>query len=317
MPRKETFLGLLISAGLLYVVLSFIDLKSLQKIVMEFGVEYFVLFGLLYVSTFFFKAVRWRTVVRPMARISISDSEKILFASSFVNNIAPARLGELVRAFLLGKKSGIGFAAALSTVLIDRILDGLTMVALFVTVEPFAESQLGQLHQVLEIIGVFLAVSLAFILLPARRLLTLRGPLKSLPASLREVLKGLNLGGQAFLTYPSNVILLASSFTTWLLDVFFLYLITRRVGLDISVPATVVILLILNIGLLLPSAPGNVGTYEAFLIIGLLSFGSGVTEAAAVALIAHIIQYIAVAVLGAFSFKSMDLDWREIVKARH
>lgn len=320
MIRKKSFLGVLISAGMLYLVLGSINLTNLQAIIMDFGVEYFLLLSIINTAPFLFRALRWRIIVMPIARISILDSGRLLFVSYMVNNIVPAHLGELVRAFLLGKRTGAKFTSSMATVLIDRILDGVTMVALLVMVEPFSKSQLLYIHEALEVAGILIIAVLAFILRPAKRLVRLAGPLKALPSRWREelfsILKGLNISGQTLVSYPSNVLLLASSFATWLLEAFFFYLVMLRVGVDITFPAAVVVLLILNIGVLIPAAPGYIGTYEAFVIMGLLSFGADKTEAAAVALIAHAIQYISVAVFGTISLKTMGLGLEDILKIK-
>jgi hypothetical protein len=316
--RKQTFLGLLLSTTLLYFVLSSIDLKTLQPNIIEFGVGYFFLFGLINISAFFVRAVKWQIVATPIVQMGTLESVRILFVSYFVNSFFPAQIGGLVRAYLLEVKRGVRFAFAFATVLIDRMLDGVTMIALLIIAEFFAKSQLHLVHEVLEVASVLLALSLAFILSPAKRLQRLAGPLESLPSGwwrgLSSILKGFTLSGQAFSTYPSNAILFISSFAAWLLEALFFYLVIRRVGIDINFPAAVVVLLVLNIGLLLPAAPGYIGTYEAFVFLGLLSFGAAKTEAAAVALIAHSIQYISMALFGIIALKTMDLDWRELFK---
>lgn len=317
MPAKQ-FFGLIISAILIYVILSTVNIENLKRIVADFGATYFILFSLVYLATFFFRALRWQTITAPIARIRPADSLKILFVSYSVNVLIPARLGELVRAYLLGKKAKIGLTAALTTILMDRLLDGLVMIALLLIAEPLSESELPHIHEVLEVIGVLLAVILAFILIPTKRLVMLRRPMKAFPSNWRDkvtgVIRDLRLSGQALLTFPSNVVILSSSFIAWLIEAFFFYLIIWRVGIDINFPAAIIVLLILNIGLLVPATPGYLGTYEAFVIVALMSFGAGETEATAVALIAHVIQYVSVVISGLISLKSLGINYRELFK---
>ena len=46
------------------------------------------------------------------------------------NNVAPARVGELVRAYLLGERESMSKSTALGTIAVDRAFDGLTLVAI-------------------------------------------------------------------------------------------------------------------------------------------------------------------------------------------
>lgn len=108
--------------------------------------------------------------------------------------------------------------------------------------------------------------------------------------------------------------ILFSSFIAWLIEALFFYLVIWRVGIEINFFAVVVALLILNIGLLIPATPGYLGTYEAFVVIALISFGAEETEAAAVALIAHVIQYVSVVISGLISLKFLGIDYKELLK---
>lgn len=317
MPAKQ-FFGLIISAILLYLILSTVNIENLKRIIADFGATYFILFSLVYLATFFFRAIRWQAIAAPIARISPADSVKILFVSYSINFLTPARLGELIRAYLLGKKAKIGFTAALTTILMDRLLDGLVMIALLLIAEPLSESELPHIHEILEVMGVLLVVILAFILIPTKRLVRLRRPIKAFPSNWRDKITGvmsdLRLSGQALLTFPSNIVILSSSFIAWLIEAVFFYLIIWRVGIDVNFPAAVIVLLILNIGLLVPATPGYLGTYEAFVIIALMSFGAEETEAAAVALIAHVIQYVAVVISGLISLKFLRINYKELMR---
>ncbi len=316
MPAKQ-LIGLIISAILLYIILSTINIENLKDILTDFGAIYFILFSIIYLTTFYFRALRWRAITAPMANITPGDSLKILLVSYSINFLTPARLGELIRAYLLGKKAQIGLTAALTTILMDRLLDGIVMIALLLVAEPLSDSKLPHIHEILEVIGVLLALILAFILIPTKRLVKIRQPIKSVPSSFKGrftcVMRDLRLSGQAILTYPSNIIILSTSILAWLIEAAFFYLIIWRVGIEVNFPAAIIVLLILNIGLLLPATPGYIGTYEAFVVLALLSYGAGETEAAAVALIAHVIQYVSVVISGLISLKFLGVDYKEIL----
>jgi hypothetical protein len=80
----------------------------------------------------FVRGHRWSLFLKPIKRISwipLGWSTCIGFA---VNNLLPARLGEVARAISVSRKAKIGFGAAFGTVVVERIYDALTLLALFV-----------------------------------------------------------------------------------------------------------------------------------------------------------------------------------------
>ena len=59
------------------------------------------------------------------------------------NNIAPARIGELVRAYLVGEREAISKSTALGTIAVDRAFDGLTLVAILGVVTVATGADVG------------------------------------------------------------------------------------------------------------------------------------------------------------------------------
>lgn len=307
--RKDAFknipsgAGVAISLALLYIIFRSMDLKNLWALISNFGLGAFFLLGLLNISSFFFRAVKWQIILRPIAPVKTLDSSRILLVSYLINNTLPAHLGEPARAYILSKRYNTGFASALSTVFIDRVLDGLTMLVLFLFASMFARTSLHWVYEVMEIAAVFVAIGLAFFILPVNRIIKLAqlpnyasNPVKRLV----RILKSLSLGREVFFSSPRKLLILfAASFATWLVEALFFYLVIKQLGIQISFPA----------------APGYIGTYEGFMVMGLLSYGAGKTEAAAAALVAHAIQYVSVAIFGVISLKTLGLSWRNILKA--
>ena len=76
------------------------------------------------------RAVRWRILLRPVARLSVGSCASATAVGLMANNVLPFRAGELVRVFAATRLSGARFSATISSVAVERIFDGLTVVAL-------------------------------------------------------------------------------------------------------------------------------------------------------------------------------------------
>ena len=130
---RQLFIGLAIAAGALYYTLRNI---SLDELIVSFKeVEFFYVLPALGITilTYVARAYRWQILLRPFKQIPVNEIYAPLMIG-FMGNILPARAGEFLRAYLVGKKHGITFAGALSTIIVERLFDMVCLLILFVWV---------------------------------------------------------------------------------------------------------------------------------------------------------------------------------------
>ena len=73
------------------------------------------------------RAFRWHVLLRPVCDISTRDVFPVMIIGYAANNVLPFRAGELVRAWVLEQRYGVRKTAALATIAVERLFDGLTM----------------------------------------------------------------------------------------------------------------------------------------------------------------------------------------------
>lgn len=105
---KKIILSWFLSAVLLLVVAGMVDWGSALSQISKISIPFLFASAVVYSISFVFRAVRWKYIVSPFARISVGESFSIICVSFLANNVLPARLGELLRAYLLSKKRGLG-----------------------------------------------------------------------------------------------------------------------------------------------------------------------------------------------------------------
>ena len=81
-------------------------------------------------------------------------------------------------------------------------------------------------------------------------------------------------------TSPSFYVACAASVLTPLLQALALWLMLQSYGLELPVLAAAAVLFLINLGVALPNAPANVGSYQFFCVLGLTLFGVDKTRAA-------------------------------------
>jgi glycosyltransferase 2 family protein len=263
----------------------------------------FVLAGVL--ITFFWLMVRtaaWRTLLQQ--RTKFWDTFFSLCEGYLMNNILPFRLGEIGRAYLLGRKAKLDFWQVLPTVIIERIIDLAIGVGLFLSTVPFVVGADWAI-QAAVISGSVVALGLVMLFIAAR----FRTRLESWLRALGERIPFLGrlfgnrltafLDGLSILANPGLFLRsLAWMIFNWMLGLLQFYCYVRAFFPQGEVLWAGFSLGTLALGVSAPSTPGSLGVYELALVSALSVFVNNVSQSTALALTAHAIQYVVTGIPG-------------------
>ena len=251
------------------------------------------------------RSIRWGLILRPIGKVD----QLSLFSVTSVGFLAiiaiPARLGELARPYLITKKSPIPMSSALGTIFVERVLDSLTVLIIAVLTLFFTPLPPWLVRSSALFLLATLILSAVMILMVVRREATLRvlAPLIGrLPARYAGAVNRLIdhfIEGFRIMVDPAlllSVTLL--SIVIWLVDVLAIYLLFLALGLHLPVAAAFVLMIILIIGIAIPTAPGFIGNWHYFCILGLGLFGIPKTDALTFAIISHALSIGIVILLG-------------------
>ncbi|MBI4676644.1 MAG: flippase-like domain-containing protein [Elusimicrobia bacterium] len=266
---------------------------------------------LIYMVTFVdlaVRAMRWRLLLSPVADAPAGVLYRLEAIGLAANNIIVARLGELGRAALAGRKLKIPFLAALSSIVVERLCDTVAVLILF---NAAAFYNAGIISPKLRLItlGVLLcALSVLAVLVFAHRALepggALESGLKRVPKA-RDLSLKLVTGARALRTWLAFPIL-GLSLLLWCVDSVTFWIVDKSMGLGLLDFGRAVLVLGWGAaGASIPAAPGAVGTFEAVVRDGMQTMGATAPQALVYALIAHIMGYFTVTVLGLI-FMSME-----------
>ena len=124
------WLAIGISALFLGIFLSRLDIGETWEILGE--ANYFALVPaiLVYFGSVFFRTFRWQYLLAPVKGLSVRRLYPVVVVGYMANNILPVRLGEVVRAYYVGEREKVSKVAALATIAVERVFDGLTLLFL-------------------------------------------------------------------------------------------------------------------------------------------------------------------------------------------
>jgi uncharacterized protein (TIRG00374 family) len=303
--KKNIILGFLIGAILVYLSIRGI---RFQDVINGFGaVRYEYVYPAL--AIFFFMQVvrswRWGIILSPIEKVD----QLSLFSVTSVGFLAivsiPARLGELARPYLITKKSRIKMSAALGTVFVERIFDSVSVLSVFLFVLFFTPLPPWLIRANIIFFLITAIIFSLIILLLFRRDKSLR-LLDSLFVRLPEryavrlnqlvnyFIDGFSIVADAKRFFA--VLLLSA--LLWLINGTAIYLLFLAFSFPLPPVAAFVLMIILMIGIVIPAAPGFIGNWHYFCVLGLTLFGIPKTDALTFAVIYHFLSIGIVIILG-------------------
>ena len=300
--------GVLISLVAIAVILRFIDLKHFIESMRL--ANYWLLLAVL-PCTVVWLAVRgmvWRTLLRKKA--TYRDTFLTICEGYLLNNFLPFRLGEVGRAFLLGRKSKLDFMEVLSTVVIERILDLAIAALILMSTVPFVVGAAGA-GKIALIIGSAVVSGLIVLFLFARnrdRVINFfervsdrwPGLQKQGGNYLSALLSGLSILNNGWLFLRVMVWMLLN----WVVSFFQFHLLILSFFPKATPLWPLFGLGVVSFGNAIPSLPGAVGTFEGSLGGAIMLLGGDQSTALAAAVTAHLFNYISTGIIGLYALSS-------------
>ncbi len=250
------------------------------------------------------KAWRWQMLFRPEYHPALSSVFTALAGGYLASNVLPARLGEVISIVLLVSDQPVSTARTLSTLIVTRLLDTLTMLAILVALLPFVQLPPDMTRAtlalgVMALLGAGLIVLLSFW---KERLLTLaHAVLKHLrPLDRPGVYAALGhlIDGFATLRGRRGIVLVGVSLLSWTGVVTAAWCSAQAAHLDASLTAVIFTTMVVALGMLVPSSPGYIGVFHYLTTVALAPFGVPKASALVYGIIWHGMNYLTLSITG-------------------
>ena len=303
--NKKVILGILISVVLVYLSIRGINLQDVFRDLQRIQFSYVISFIILIMLMQWLRSYRWGVMLQPMEKID----QLSLFSVTSVGFLAiasiPARIGELARPYLISKRSSIKMSSALGTILVERIFDSFTVLAIAIIILFFTDLPPWMIKSSIIFFLLALVMFCFIIFLILRRdaaLKLINGILSKLPGKfahkIDELIHDFIDGFQIITNIKLFLYLFFLSALIWLVDVLAIYMLLESFGFGLPIMASFVLMIILIVGIAIPTAPGYIGNWHFACVLALSLFGLAKAEALSFALVYHFLSMIIVVVLG-------------------
>ncbi len=306
------YLGLLVGALFLFLALHKVNFAEMALVFSDIRWPLIAVALVLHFLIYAIRMFRWKLLLAPIKDTKYRNLFSAIAIGFGANNMFPVRLGELVRAYAIGKMEKISSSAALATIVIERVFDILTVLGMLVAVFFFVTfpEGYGTFMVGLRAAGISAIVALtlfiAFLVLLERNrdraMLIVRFFSRPLPERFRTRLESMMISfadGLNVLYHGRKLVgVVIFSILTWLAIAAFYWVII--LSLDISLPfmAAIFVTVLIAFAVSLPAPPGYIGTFHAAARYALVFYGLPASSAAGVGIVLHAMSFIPAIAVG-------------------
>lgn len=266
-----TFLGLLISAFALFWLSHQFNGAELSDALNQVDLSILIPVPGLILLSFAMRAQRWRLLIEHQPPIRFSRSFSALMIGYLLNNLLPARAGDVARALELGRSEQISRTKVFVTLVTEKTVDLVTTLILLAAVlitYPALPDWIKRASLMIAIVAICALTILTLAHTTGRHWIPQVVSILTtwLPDKIGVKLERMffsALEGIAGVFRPSNAFafLLLTGFI-WIAEVLIVYIVAISVGMPLALGNALLVLLVLAIGSMVPSSPGQVGTFE-------------------------------------------------------
>lgn len=210
---------------------------------------------------------RWNTLLAPVVRLRLWRTVQAVYIGLFANELLPLRTGELIRCYLLAHWNNFRISLSLSSAAVERLIDGLWMVAAFAVTAAFVRGMPRDLTLLVRAVAALLLLGVglfAWVVWHKQEVHAIIGRHRW-SSILRHVVEGIHLMGNASTLGKTALLSLLYVF----LQIATVWALMKAYGLDLSFWVAGGVLAVVRLGTVLPSAPGNLGLFQVACVVAL------------------------------------------------
>jgi len=316
LTQKRTWIGIAFIGVTFYFLFRNIDWHKMLEAFSHFQLVWLLPALAVYLAGYIIRGFRWVVLLSPVKKCTFKSLFPTLIIGFMANNVLPARAGEFIRAHLNGKKEGISRSASFATIVLERLFDGLTMIILLwvalglghlpIQEEAMPPSIQHAIHWSPYVFGAAFLAVFFLVLFKETAVGLIQFFIQWAPRRFHKVLEKLAhtfIDGLHILKNArESLTVLATSLAAWTCEFSSYYLIGIGMGISptpLNFGTAAFLMAIVNLGILIPNAPGGIGLFE-FLGVALLfvSFKIAKEVALSYMLVVHFSVLIPIILLG-------------------
>lgn len=304
---QSAVIGVLIGLGCVAILLRQVDLKQSWHALGRLSGPFLFVPLAVFVTNLPLRAWRWQLIFPTSQRPGFGTCLTVLGIGNMANFLLPGRAGDLSRCVLIGEGNSLqNSSRTLATLAVEKVLDGLALVGVVL----FSVWVLQPPQWVVDLLRIatliFVGALVVLVLLRYRTRVFVQVVrkafrvlhLSSLEERFDSLLTSFSEGLTAVSSASQMLTLLLVTSAIWITEAALVWGLAIALGLAIPLKSAVVASAILGLGLMIPAAPGGLGTYELFGTEAFKLTGMAANNALALTVVIHAWVFVANIALG-------------------
>ena len=319
---RHLVISLIVSLGFLYLAFRNVKFDELGAALGKLNTSWLLVAIGVSLLIMVFRAWRWQLELRPLEHVPFGRLWVIISVAYMAINLLPIRLGEIVRPWLLSRRSTVSFSNVVGNVVFEKTMDSVIIVFYILLGLVTVENLPLWVRR-----GALVPATAAAILVSLVLLFWWRGEafvdrwvLHLLPerfrANIKKVLASITDGMRVI---PNPGLLLAVflvSLSLWFLPILSSYIMIRAFDFPVPFGAALVVFIFIGFGTALPNLPGMIGPYQYACQLALGLFGVSEVNALAYGLVLNAVQFLTLIVQGLIALPAAGVSFADIRRAR-
>jgi len=321
--------GLLFGAGFLLLAFYKVKLSDVLDGFKKFDPIYIIPIVFLTVIYFLIRAIRWGLIFKPHPVPSFKSLFSGIMIGVMVNNLIPAKIGELSRAFILGKKEKTGISLTFGTIIVERIFDFLALFFCFFAVFIFSPAERDFLSNsspawktafITTLVSFILLIALIVIFkfktgLFIRAVENLAAIFsKNFASKIDSWFNSFAAGLKCLDSFSNSLNIFAASVIQWALMGFCTWVALLSFNIHLSVFSASFLMIIVTLGCVLPPSPGGIGPTQFISVLVLNFYGVSGGDAMGFSIVQNFLSFLVGTILGIIFLFKESLNFTELIK---
>jgi uncharacterized protein (TIRG00374 family) len=319
---RNLLISFVVSGGFLYLAFRNVKLDELGAALGRINSSWLLVSILVSLSIMIFRAWRWQLELRPLEHVPLGRLWVITAVAYMAINLLPVRLGEIVRPWLLSRRSQVSFSNVVGNLVIEKTLDSLCIVFYILIGLTTVENLPVWVRRgaVFPAVGAAILVSLVLLFWWRGEAFVDRWVLHLLPEHFRERMKKiLSAMADGMRVIPNPGLLLTVflvSLSLWFLPILSSYIMILAFNFQVPFSAALVVFIFVGFGTALPNLPGMIGPYQYACQLALGLFGVSEVDGLAYGLVLNAVQFLTLIAQGLLALPITGVSFAEIRRAR-
>ncbi len=323
--RISLLIGLAGSLFFLWVGFRGLDFNELARTLSRIKIGWVLLAVPVYFAATYLITWRWWYLIRTIRPLSVNRLFPVVVIGYMANNLLPLRLGEVMRAYVLRRRDDVPIPPTLTTIFVERVFDGLTMLTFILVALLFVDFREPTLRAIILLtIPLFFGAVIIFFILAANpdrtRKLVHMLVKRFLPQRIGQKVMGLAdeflSGLEGLRTWQGLAGIIIGSLIAWTVESSTYWLVMQAFGFEVSFYVLLLVIGFGNLSTILPSTAGYIGTFHAVAILTLTAFDVDRTVAGSYAIVMHATLWLPITLAGLITLVILGFGWRDFGTAQ-